>query len=131
MPETDSILERLNPARGRPSPIATAPCSFSRARERKDPRSRTQDRVSYRFEKGGASGHSRVTFTNKAAREMSERVQQLVGRSPADTGEHLPCLRSETPVPESGALGESRRSQGIRVFDRGDAKSIVKNIWRS
>jgi superfamily I DNA/RNA helicase len=47
-------------------------------------------RIAHMIQRGIAPGHIlAVTFTNKAAREMKERVQKLVPRAKAAPGEPL------------------------------------------
>ncbi|MSR75834.1 MAG: hypothetical protein EXS14_10245 [Planctomycetes bacterium] len=65
-----------------------------------------------------------VTFTNKAAREMRERVERLVGRGGVRVGTfHGFCasfLREEFPV-----IG---RSGDFSIYDEGDSLALMKKV---
>lgn len=85
--------------------------------------------------KKGVAPHSilAITFTNKAAKEMRERVESLLGE---DTGLNLPVSMRERPfVSTFHALGvhiirENARLLGLTrhftIFDRGDSRRAVK-----
>jgi len=69
-----------------------------------------------------------VTFTNKAAGEMRERVVKLLGPDAAGvwlTTFHSACVRILRR--EIGHLGVSR---GFAIYDQGDAHSLVKEAMR-
>jgi DNA helicase-2/ATP-dependent DNA helicase PcrA len=73
-----------------------------------------------------------VTFTNKAAGEMRERVMQLLGR-PADDRQYLPfmgtfhaiCLKILRRDHERAGLAAS-----FTIFDAGDSLSAIKQAMR-
>ncbi len=65
-----------------------------------------------------------LTFTNKAAREMRERVEQLVGEAPAWMGTfHSVCarmLRNDIHLLDDG------RDNRFSIMDQGDQENLVK-----
>ncbi len=69
-----------------------------------------------------------LTFTNKAAREMRERVEKLVGEAPAWMGTfHSICariLRNDIHL-----LGDGRDNR-FSILDQGDQESLVKQALR-
>ena len=69
-----------------------------------------------------------LTFTNKAAREMRERVEQLVGEAPAWMGTfHSVCarmLRIDIPL-----LGDGRDNR-FTIMDQGDQEGLVKQALK-
>lgn len=70
-----------------------------------------------------------VTFTNKAAREMQERTQSLLGRRlkirPVISTFHAYCVRVLRD--EIGALGYPSR---FTIYDRGDQESAARRALR-
>ncbi len=69
-----------------------------------------------------------LTFTNKAAREMRERVEQLVGEAPAWMGTfHSVCarmLRFDIDKLQDG------RDNRYSILDQGDQESMVKQAMK-
>ncbi|MCQ2396742.1 MAG: UvrD-helicase domain-containing protein [Lentisphaeria bacterium] len=67
-----------------------------------------------------------MTFTNKAAREMRERVAALVGQAPQNIGTFHGCcarfLRRDIDKLDCG------RTRDFTIYDDGDQKSIIKAI---
>ncbi len=75
-----------------------------------------------------------VTFTNKAAGEMAERVNQLLGHSslakPLISTFHSLCvriLRRDVEVLKTGNLGLTRT---FTIFDENDQQSLMKQIMK-
>ncbi|MDZ7825502.1 MAG: UvrD-helicase domain-containing protein [Gammaproteobacteria bacterium] len=69
-----------------------------------------------------------VTFTNRAAREMSERVVQTVGRAGSRVSIstfHRLGLRILRENPTAAGL-----RSGFSIFDAGDADSLIKELLR-
>ncbi|MCC8179744.1 MAG: UvrD-helicase domain-containing protein, partial [Planctomycetes bacterium] len=70
-----------------------------------------------------------LTFTNKAAREMRDRVEQLVGEAPAWMGTfHSVCarmLRFDIHLLEAG------RDNRFSIMDQGDQEGLVKQALKS
>ncbi len=69
-----------------------------------------------------------LTFTNKAAREMRERVEKLVGEAPAWMGTfHSVCariLRNDINILNDG------RDNRFSILDQGDQESLVKQALK-
>ena len=69
-----------------------------------------------------------LTFTNKAAREMRERVADLVGEAPAWMGTfHSVCARM---LRYDIALLGDRRDGRFTIMDQGDQESLVKQAMK-
>ena len=86
-------------------------------------------RIAYLLQQGvPASRIMALTFTNKAAREMKERIQRLVG---ADA--RFLCMGTFHSVcgkllrPESEKLGYTK---DFTIYDTTDSKSLLKNICK-
>ncbi|MDR1534282.1 MAG: UvrD-helicase domain-containing protein [Planctomycetota bacterium] len=70
-----------------------------------------------------------LTFTNKAAREMRERVEKLVGRAPSWMGTfHAICARLLRR--DIGLLADGRDSR-FSILDQGDQEGLVKNALKA
>lgn len=69
-----------------------------------------------------------LTFTNKAAREMRERVEALVGEAPAWMGTfHSICARI---LRQDIALLDAGRDGRFTIMDQGDQESLVKQALK-
>ncbi|MCD8138528.1 MAG: UvrD-helicase domain-containing protein [Planctomycetaceae bacterium] len=69
-----------------------------------------------------------LTFTNKAAREMRERVEALVGEAPAWMGTfHSICARMLRTDLER--LGDGRTGR-FTIMDQGDQESLIKQAMK-
>ncbi|MCC8189382.1 MAG: UvrD-helicase domain-containing protein, partial [Planctomycetes bacterium] len=69
-----------------------------------------------------------LTFTNKAAREMRDRVEALVGEAPAWMGTfHSICARMLRF--DIGHLGDGRDNR-FSILDQGDQESLVKQAMK-
>jgi DNA helicase-2/ATP-dependent DNA helicase PcrA len=70
-----------------------------------------------------------ITFTNKAAAEMRERIQHLVGREAAEgmwiSTFHSACVRILRRQAEAMGLKE-----GFTIYDAADSKALVKRLIR-
>ena len=87
-------------------------------------------RIAYLLQQGvPASRIMALTFTNKAAREMKERIMRLVDASDARylaMGTfHSVCTRLIRPYAE--ALGYTR---DFTIYDTADSKSVIKSICK-
>ena len=87
-------------------------------------------RVAYLLQQGVPAGRiMALTFTNKAAREMKERIGRLVSASDA----RYLCMGTFHSVcgrllrPEADKLGYTK---DFTIYDTADSKSLVKNICK-
>jgi len=75
-----------------------------------------------------------VTFTNKAAAEMGERVDQLLGgrsvRKPVISTFHSFCVRVLRRDIEALRIGDSGHKKDFAIYDQGDQQSVVKDVMR-
>ena len=73
-----------------------------------------------------------VTFTNKAAGEMAERVNQLLGHSslakPLISTFHSFCVRVLRRDVEALKVGDKGLTRSFTIFDENDQQGIVKQI---
>src|SRR5437016_9700342 len=100
-------------------------------------------RIAYLFEKMGVMPESvlAVTFTNKAASEMGERVEKLVGAysiaKPVISTFHAFCVRVlrrdieklqiPSGVPGKPAVGLTKN---FVIYDEADQQQVVKGVMR-
>ena len=86
-------------------------------------------RIAYLLQQGvPASRIMALTFTNKAAREMKERIQKLVGEEARYLMMgtfHSVCVRLIRPYAE--LLGFTR---DFSIYDTPDQKSVIKGICK-
>jgi DNA helicase-2/ATP-dependent DNA helicase PcrA len=75
-----------------------------------------------------------VTFTNKAAAEMGERVNRLLGHSslakPLIATFHSLCVRILRRDIEALKVGDKGLTRSFAIFDENDQQGIVKQIMR-
>ncbi len=75
-----------------------------------------------------------VTFTNKAAAEMSERVERLLGHSsltkPLIATFHSLCVRILRRDIETLRVGGKGLTRSFAIFDESDQQGLVKQIMR-
>jgi DNA helicase II / ATP-dependent DNA helicase PcrA len=75
-----------------------------------------------------------VTFTNKAAAEMSERVERLLGHSslakPLIATFHSLCVRILRRDIEALKAGGKGLTRSFAIFDENDQQGVVKQIMR-
>jgi DNA helicase II / ATP-dependent DNA helicase PcrA len=75
-----------------------------------------------------------VTFTNKAAGEMAERVNQLLGHSslakPLISTFHSFCVRILRRDVEALKIGDKGLTRSFTIFDENDQSGIVKQIMK-
>ena len=86
-------------------------------------------RIAYLIDEKGVSPYNilAVTFTNKAAREMEERVEEILGSNSRMwiMTFHAACLRMLRM--DGDRLGYTN---SFAVYDPVDQKSIVKNLLK-
>ncbi len=75
-----------------------------------------------------------VTFTNKAAAEMAERVDRLLGRAslakPLISTFHSLCVRMLRRDIEALKVGNDGLTRTFAIYDENDQQSIVKQVMR-
>jgi DNA helicase II / ATP-dependent DNA helicase PcrA len=75
-----------------------------------------------------------VTFTNKAATEMAERVDRLLGHSslakPLISTFHSLCVRILRRDIEELKIGNEGLTRAFAIFDENDQEAIVKQVMR-
>jgi DNA helicase II / ATP-dependent DNA helicase PcrA len=75
-----------------------------------------------------------VTFTNKAAAEMVERVEHLLGgrmlRKPLISTFHSFCVRVLRRDIEALKVGDSGYKRDFAIYDDADQQSVVKGVMR-
>jgi DNA helicase-2/ATP-dependent DNA helicase PcrA len=75
-----------------------------------------------------------VTFTNKAAKEMGERVDRLLGHSslakPLISTFHSLCVRLLRRDIEALKIGDQGLTRSFAIYDENDQQAIVKQIMR-
>ena len=75
-----------------------------------------------------------VTFTNKAAKEMAERVEKLMGHSslskPLIATFHSLCVRILRRDIEALKVGNEGLTRSFAIYDENDQSAIVKQIMR-
>jgi DNA helicase II / ATP-dependent DNA helicase PcrA len=75
-----------------------------------------------------------VTFTNKAAAEMAERVDHLLGgrslRKPLIATFHSFCVRVLRRDIEALRIGDSGYKKDFAIYDEADQQSVVKAVMR-
>ena len=75
-----------------------------------------------------------MTFTNKAASEMGERVDRLLGHSslakPLIATFHSLCVRMLRRDIEALKVGDEGLTRSFAIFDENDQQGIVKQVMR-
>jgi DNA helicase II / ATP-dependent DNA helicase PcrA len=75
-----------------------------------------------------------VTFTNKAAKEMGERVERLMGHTtlakPLIATFHSMCVRMLRRDIEALKVGKEGLTRDFAIYDENDQQGIVKQIMR-
>ena len=93
-------------------------------------------RIAYLVEEKGAPPDSilAVTFTNKAAAEMAERVEKLVGgrsfAKPAISTFHSLCVRMLRRDIEKLRVGNTGYNKNFVIYDENDQANVVKAAIR-
>jgi DNA helicase II / ATP-dependent DNA helicase PcrA len=75
-----------------------------------------------------------VTFTNKAASEMAERVERIIGHSslskPLISTFHSLCVRILRRDVEALKVGDKGLTRTFAIFDENDQQGIVKQVMK-
>ncbi len=93
-------------------------------------------RIAYLIEQRGAAPDSilAVTFTNKAAAEMGERVEKLLGHGslakPQISTFHSFCVRLLRRDIEALRVGNEGLTKSFAIYDESDQQSVVKAVMR-
>ncbi|MBW4043907.1 MAG: UvrD-helicase domain-containing protein [Acidobacteria bacterium] len=93
-------------------------------------------RIAYLIEERGVAPDSilAVTFTNKASKEMQERVEKLIGTStlakPLISTFHSFCVRALRRDIEALRIGGEGLTRSFAIYDESDQQSVVKQIMR-
>ena len=93
-------------------------------------------RIAYLIENFGVEPDAilAVTFTNKAAQEMAERVEHMVGRrrfaKPQISTFHSFCVRVLRRDIEKLKVKDQGRTRSFVIYDEGDQQGVVKGVMR-
>ena len=93
-------------------------------------------RIAYLIQEKGVAPDSilAVTFTNKAAAEMAERVERLLGHAtlakPLISTFHSLCVRILRRDIEELKVGGQGLTRSFAIFDESDQEGIVKQVMR-
>jgi len=93
-------------------------------------------RIAYLIEQRGAAPDSilAVTFTNKAAGEMAERVEKLIGHSslakPVVSTFHSFCVRLLRRDIEVLRINNEGLTKTFAIYDESDQQAVVKAVMR-
>jgi DNA helicase-2/ATP-dependent DNA helicase PcrA len=93
-------------------------------------------RIAYLIDQRGAAPDSilAVTFTNKAAAEMGERVDKLIGHSslakPLISTFHSFCVRLLRRDIEALKIGNEGLTRSFAIYDESDQQAVVKTVMR-
>ena len=93
-------------------------------------------RIAYLIQERGVAPDSilAVTFTNKAAKEMAERVDKLIGHStlakPVVATFHSFCVRMLRRDIEALRIGNEGLTKNFAIYDEADQQAVVKAAMR-
>ena len=93
-------------------------------------------RIAYLIHERGVAPDSilAVTFTNKASKEMGERVEKLIGHStlakPVVATFHSFCVRMLRRDIEALRVGDQGLTKSFAIYDESDQQAIVKAAMR-
>jgi DNA helicase-2/ATP-dependent DNA helicase PcrA len=93
-------------------------------------------RIAYLIQERGVAPDSilAVTFTNKAAKEMAERVDALIGHStlakPLLATFHSFCVRMLRRDIETLRIGDQGLTKSFNIYDENEQQAVVKQIMR-
>ena len=126
---TESILDGLNPEQKRAVAHTEGPCLVLAGAGSGKTRALTH-RISYLVGVCGIPAEAilAVTFTNKAAGEMKERVEKLLGPSANSLAIgtfHSICVRLLRRE-----IGHLERSRGFVIYDDADSLGVIKQAFK-
>src|SRR6201996_4541182 len=93
-------------------------------------------RIAYLIEERGISPDNilAVTFTNKAAKEMGERVEKILGHStlpqPTIATFHSSCVRVLRRDIEALRVGNVGLTKSFAIYDETDQQAVVKSALK-
>src|ERR1700728_4044728 len=93
-------------------------------------------RIAYLIEERGVSPDNilAVTFTNKAAKEMAERVEKILGHStlaqPTLATFHSFCVRALRRDIEALRVGNVGLTRSFAIYDENDQQAVVKQALK-
>jgi DNA helicase-2/ATP-dependent DNA helicase PcrA len=93
-------------------------------------------RIAYLIQERGISPDSilAVTFTNKAAKEMAERVEKILGHStlaqPTIATFHSFCVRALRRDIEALRIGNQGLTKSFAIYDETDQQAVVKTALK-
>jgi len=112
----------------------TAHCSSCRRRLRENPRHHQPHRLAHPRKGVAPDSILAVTFTNKAAKEMGERVDRLLGHSslakPLIATFHSMCVRMLRRDIEALKVNGEGLTRSFAIYDENDQQAIVKQVMR-
>jgi superfamily I DNA/RNA helicase len=130
-----SFLDRLNPQQREAVEAVDGPVLILAGAGSGKTRVITH-RIAYLIEQRGAAPDAilAVTFTNKAAAEMGERVEKLIGHSslarPLISTFHSFCVRLLRRDIEALRVGDEGLTRAFAIYDEADQQAVVKAVMR-
>jgi DNA helicase II / ATP-dependent DNA helicase PcrA len=125
------LLEKMNPPQRAAVETVDGPLLILAGAGSGKTRVITQ-RIAYLIEERGVAADSilAVTFTNKAAREMAERVERLLGHrslaQPLLTTFHSFCVRVLRRDIEALRIADQGLTRNFAIYDEADQQAVVK-----
>jgi DNA helicase II / ATP-dependent DNA helicase PcrA len=130
-----SLLDKLNPEQRAAVEVVDGPLLILAGAGSGKTRVITY-RIAHLIETVGVPADSilAVTFTNKAAGEMGERVHQLVGgrtlAQPTIATFHSFCVRVLRRDIEAMRVGDRGHKKDFAIYDEADQQSVVKGVMK-
>ncbi|HZZ37721.1 MAG TPA: UvrD-helicase domain-containing protein [Acidobacteriaceae bacterium] len=134
-PLLQHLLDKLNPQQREAVEAADGPVLILAGAGSGKTRVITH-RIAYLIEERGAAPDSilAVTFTNKAAAEMGERVEKLLGHGslakPLISTFHSFCVRLLRRDIEALRVGNDGLTKSFAIYDESDQQAVVKAVMR-
>ncbi len=130
-----SLLSKLNPEQRAAVEVTDGPLLILAGAGSGKTRVITS-RIAYLIQEKGVAPDSilAVTFTNKAAAEMGERVEKIMGHAslakPLIATFHSLCVRILRRDIEALKVGNDGLTRSFAIYDENDQQNIVKQIMR-